>query len=492
MLRESLQQIITSLEFIIPEIILACSLLFIVLLGLFLRRRNINHWFILTGILVFGLSILFTIYNWQAVPIKLFQNMVEVSSFTNYFAILIDVGCILTLLISLSNQAIKIQNRPSEYVSLILSLALGAHLLVMSVNFIMVFISLELVSISSYILSGFGQSKSESEGSLKYFLFGSVAAAVMVYGFSILYGISGTLDFSSKEFVALIDVTTPIVPIAGLLVLAGYFYKIAAPPMHLWSPDVYQAAPTPITALFSTVPKLAGIGALAKFTLAINLFGQSTHNWQHVLAIIAMISMTIGNFSAIWQDNPKRLMAYSSIAQSGFLLIGLVTFSIEGIQFMMFYAAVYTAMNFLVFLVIQNMETSGVNSIQAYSGLGKREVFNSIVIFIGLISLAGIPPTGGFTAKLFLFLGVWEAYQVNNDSILLWLLVFGLLNTVVSLFFYLKIPYYSYLRGSRKEFKSEKSTFQNLLAILLVIAILTFFINPDLLMGWLNRINFVL
>ena len=185
-------------------------------------------------------------------------------------------------------------------------------------------------------------------------------------------------------------------------------------------------------------------------------------------------------------------MAYSSIAQAGFLLIGVVCFSNQGIQFMLFYSCIYLLANMTVFICLQVFETHGVGSIQSFSGWGKSHTMISIVLLLGFISLAGIPPTAGFTAKLFIFTSLWSAYEQSENNILVWVLILGLLNTVISIFYYLKIPYYAFLKTSDSIQSAKKAQVENYLALILVVLILFLFIRPDLLMGWLNRINFVL
>jgi NADH-quinone oxidoreductase subunit N len=315
----------------------------------------------------------------------------------------------------------------------------------------------------------------------------------MVYGFSILFGLTGTLEFTSEEFITrLITNQSPLFLIASLLALAGFLYKIAAAPMHPWAPDVYEAAPMPVLAFLSTAPKLAGIAILAKFSIALNLLGESFYDWQLILAVIALLSITLGNFSALWQHNPKRMMAYSSIAQSGFLLIGIICFSTQGIQVLAFYATVYLIMNYVVFICLQIFERNRLTTIPDFSGYGKQNAFISIILLIGFIALAGIPPTGGFTGKLFIFTALWDAYSQTGKDLLLWLLVFGLINTVVSLFYYLKIPYYSFIRSGESILSIKSHSAMVILALFLTLVILLLFIQPGLLMGWLNRITFVL
>lgn len=419
--------------------------------------------------------------------------MIRCDDFSSFFKILFDVAGILTVLMSIQNKELKETKFTSEYFTLILAAVLGAHVLAMSTNLIIVFLSLELLSISSYVLAGYSLTKKGAEGSLKYFLFGSVASAVMIYGMSILFGLTGTLDFSSANFAdAMVKNQSPLFLVAGLMTLAGFLYKIAAAPMHPWVPDVYEAAPMPVLAFLSTAPKLAGVAILTKFTWALNLFGQSNYDWQIILTLIVMLSITVGNFSALWQNNPKRMMAYSSIAQSGFLLIGVVCFSMEGIQFMLFYSTIYLVANYAVFVCLQVFERNGIFNISSFRGWGKSTVFISVTLFVALISLAGIPPTAGFTSKLFIFTALWDAYEQTGKNLLLWLLIFGLLNTVVSLFYYLKIPYYAFLKNNDAIQSLQKPNGENFLALILVLVVLFLFIQPGVLMGWLNRINFVL
>ena len=441
------------------------------------------------------LSMFFIVFNWESysVPQKLFNGFLRSDDFSACFRILFDIGGILTVFMTWRRA--KEQLHLSEYYTLILSIVLGAHLLAMSMNLIMVFLSLELISISSYVLTGFSFSKSGAEGSLKYFVFGSVASAIMLYGFSVLFGLTGTLDFSSAEFIdQLLHKDSLLFFVGALMALSGFLFKIAAVPLHPWAPDIYESAPMPIVALFSVVPKLAGMAVLTKFILAINIFGQSAYDWQFVISLVSMLSLTAGNFSALLQKNPKRLMAYSSIAQTGFLLVGVSAFLPQGVHFLIFYAFIYTLANYLVFFYLQYFESIGMKTLASFSGAGKSHPVAGILILVGFISLTGLPPTAGFTAKLFIFTSLWEAYHLSGKMILLWLLVFGLLNTVVSLFYYLRIPYYAFIkdRDAESVIRTNILTFENLLGLVLVLVILVLFFNPGLLMGWINKINFVL
>jgi NADH-quinone oxidoreductase subunit N len=490
-LKDKLELIGMSLSFFIPELVLTAGIILIICIGLIKGEKDA----VLTvvSILFFALSFFSIALNWPAYtnPNRLFGGMLRSDDFSAYLKILFDLAALLSAVMTWRNR--NNQSHLSEYYALMLAIVLGAHVLVMSTNLIMVFISIELISISSYVLAGFSFTRKGSEGSMKYFLFGSVASAVMLYGFSLLYGFTGTLDFSSIEFIdSLTGKSSLSFFIAALMAIAGFLYKIAAAPLHPWAPDVYEAAPMPVIAFLSVVPKIAGVGILTKFVLALNAFGQSTIDWQFLLCLISILSLTVGNFAALWQKNPKRLMAYSSIAQSGFLLVGIASFQQQGVHFMLFYASVYLLMNFLVFSYLQYFESLGLNTLSSFAGVGRILTWPSILILVGFIALTGLPPTAGFTAKLFVFTSLWEGYQFTGKPILLWLLIFGLVNTVVSLFYYLRIPYYAFIKSGESSEKANNLTFENLFGLIIVLCLLLLFFNPGLLMGWINKINFVL
>jgi len=419
----------------------------------------------------------------------LFGGMLRHDNFGTYLKVLFDVAALATVLMSWTNS--RIDTRVSEYFSLLLGTLLGAHLLTMSVNFIMVFISLEMISLGSYVLTGFAFGKRGAEGSFKYFVFGSVASAIMLYGFSILYGATGSLAFDGISSGLINAEGYTLLYVAMIMALGGFLYKLGAVPMHPWSPDVYEASPMPVVAYFSVVPKLAGLAVLIRFTQTIPVIPESgLASWETVLAVIAMFSLTVGNFAALWQQQPKRLMAYSSIAQAGFLLVGVVAAEHDGLRLALFYATIYLAANFLVFIYLQYYESKGLQSLESFSGVGRSTPVQSIFLLVGLITLTGLPPTAGFTAKLFVFSSLWEFYATSSQSIVLWLLIFGLLNTVVSLFYYIKIPYYAFIRPGAQGLKTNFFAVESLFGLVIVVVVLGLFFIPGLLMGWINKINF--
>jgi NADH-quinone oxidoreductase subunit N len=482
-LQLQLNTIRESLRYVIPECILVAGLAATLVLSLIPSTRRL---ILTTTFLTLVATLAMALHDiGQTEPVRLFHRMLQIDDFAGYFKILGDVGALLTLVLSWRYKQKDVFR--AEYYLMILAVVLGAHLLVMSTSLVMTFIALELISISSYVLVGFSFTQQGAEGSLKYFLFGAVASAIMLYGFSLLYGLTGTLEFGPESglFTTLAAQPRSMVLVAGLLSLAGFLFKVAGVPMHPWAPDVYEAAPMPIVAFLSTVPKLAGIAALAKFIACLPGW-----EWHVVVCAVAFLSIAAGNFPALLQNKPKRLMAYSSIAQSGFLLTGVAAFHPQGLTMLAFYAAVYVLMNFLVFLYLQYFERYGIDSIQRFAGVGKDFLWPSVFCLVGLIALTGLPPTAGFTAKLFIFSSIWDAYALTNRTYLLVLLIFGLLNTVVSLFFYLKIPYYAFLKTGESPQKQNILVFENLLGLILVLALLVLFFRPGLLMGWINTFNF--
>lgn len=483
---DNMRSMKSSLALFHPELILVAGLVLVLVAGLFNARKH--HLVMLTALVV-AYTLTVTCRQFSTTePGLLFGGMLRHDSFGTYLKILFNVAALFTVFMTWLND--KIQVRVSEYFVILIGTLLGAHLLTMSVHFIMVFISLELISIGSYVLAGFSFGRQSAEGSLKYFVFGSVASGIMLYGFTLLYGISGTLAFNGGEY-ALSAHSGSLLYIASIMALGGFLYKIAAAPLHPWSPDVYEAAPMPIVGYFSVVPKLAGIAVLVRFTQAVPVpVSSELMNWQSVLTAVAILSITVGNFAALWQRHPKRLMAYSSIAQAGFLLIGVVAIDYDGLRLAMFYATVYLAANFLVFMYLQYFESKGITTLESFSGLGRFSFAHSIFLLVGLITLTGLPPTAGFTAKLFVFSSLWETYASSGKSLTLLLLVFGLLNTVVSLFYYIRIPYYAFVRPGSGRMETKFLTFENLFGLVIVVVILGLFFNPGLLMGWINKINF--
>jgi len=489
-LADKLQWVTDSITLLLPELVLAAGIV-VLLITTLARVKSKASWISIT---VFSLlcSAFLVVSHWPAEPTPLLLNMLRTDDFSAAFKLLFLAGALLTMVMFASAESEYLM----EWCVMLLSLTLGAHLLAMSTHAVMVLLSLELVSISSYVLVGFRFNKQAAEASLKYFLFGSIATAVMIYGFSLLFTLSGTLYFSSASFFdrLLPHAASPLFITAGIFVLSGFLFKTSAVPFHLWTPDVYQAAPLPVVAFLSVVPKLAGVAVLLKFSLALQLFGQSTFPWHVVLATVSLLTIIVGNVSALLQKNVMRMMAYSSIAQAGFLIAALSPMSAEATQFLLLYSAVFLLANFTVFFSLQYFENStGAWEITHFSGWGFTTTTWSLSILIGLVALTGLPPTAGFTAKLFVFTSIWQEYLQNHHVIFLWLFIAGLLNTVISLFFYLKIPFYLFMRQPLTTWVAPKKSWsRDFFTAVVVIALVLLFFYPSLLMSLVNRVTFVL
>lgn len=493
-LNDKLRDITSSLSYFQPEFVVTLGIILILVLGL-LPKTKAAPWPQIVCFLVLVAAIIFDIQQWNNLteqPHYLFQKMLTLDSGAIFWKLVFEAGAILT--VTMGFRGNEAPEKQSEYYALLLSVVLGAHLLAMTNNLLMVFISIELISISSYVLTSFSFNKAGTEAGVKYLLFGAAASGIMIFGMSWLYAFTGSLQFFDTQFAQmLMNVDTIPLAVACFLVLGGLFFKISAAPMHLWTPDVYTSAPTPVVAFFSVVPKLAGFAVLIKLTIIINLFGLSPISWSTVLALIAIATITIGNFSALWQKNVKRMLAYSSIAHSGFLLVGLVAFSELAMHTLVFYAIIYLVMNIGAFMFVNHIERKyGYTEIDQYRGLIKVSAPVSILILVIMISLTGLPPTAGFTAKLLIFTSLWESYSITNNIWMLYLMIFGLANTVVSLFYYLRIPYYMIFKPYHGEVRAAKNLYsiENFLGFIMVLTLLLTFFKPDGLMRIINSVSF--
>ncbi len=354
--------------------------------------------------------------------------------------------------VSESESVLEAKALPAEWFALTVALLIGAFVLTMAVNLLVLYLSLELISICSYLLTALTAGRKASEGGLKYMLFGAVSSAIMLYGISLLYGMTGTLDITIPTFGAgLAQNESVVVLVAGLLALAGLLFKLSAVPFHFWTPDAYEAAPVPVAALLSVVPKAAALLALIRFVSALS--GNGSVDIQIPLAVLALGGILLGNLSALRQTDAKRLLAYSTIAQAGFLLVGIVALNQAGLQGATFYMATYLFMTLPAFFLIDQLARTngGSYALADLAGLGPRFPLLAISLTVVMLSLVGLPPTVGFTAKLLVFTALFDAWQSSGNGWLLALFGLGLLNAVVSLFYYLKIPYLLFFRPAVTE-----------------------------------------
>jgi NADH-quinone oxidoreductase subunit N len=371
-------------------------------------------------------------------------NMVRVDSFSIFFHILIPAISAVCILASI--EYLDLQNiRTGEFYGLILFGTVGMILMSSAVELVLIFIALEISSISTYILAGYRRRfAAGSESSLKYFLLGSFATAFFLYGVAMMFGATGSTnitDIAAKLGSKLLaGEPMTLVYVASALMIIGLGFKVAAAPFHVWTPDVYEGAPAPVVALMSTGPKAAAFAVLLRV-----LFGTNAPGWFWLVWISAAISMTVGNFGALMQNNVKRMLAYSSIAHAGYLLVAFAAAwehtSGFGIAAAIFYTASYAAMNVGAFAVVSHVAGHGESlvSIDDYAGLGRRSPLMAFTLTIFMLSLIGIPLTGGFFAKYYVFTA---ALQSN----LVWLTIIGVVNSAVAAYYYLRLIVVMYMR----------------------------------------------
>ena len=471
---------IESLLYFIPEMLLVVFAAAVIILDLIVRDREGDKvaYLALVGL---GCSLLAILISNSIIGTdkSLFFGMIRLDKFAIFFKILLILATSATILFSLRSEELDVKLK-GEYYALLLAVTLGMFLMASSTNLLMIFISLETVSLTSYILAGFlTHSPRSSEAAFKYITYGAVASGTMLFGLSLIFGMTGTGDLAEistrlPDVLAAGEVTALGLLIAITFILAGVGYKIASVPFHMWSPDVYEGAPIPITAFLSVASKAAGFALFLRFFYS----GFSAQglldsvDWGILLAIISALTMTVGNLAALPQRNVKRLLAYSSIAHGGYLLMGGVLLTSEGLSAILFYLIVYLFMNLGAFyVVILVANDSGSEMIEGYRGLSSRSPLVAGAMVIFLVSLTGIPPFAGFFGKFFLFKAV-------IDKGFYWLAFIGLLNSVISLYYYARIIKAMYFESAEdtESFYSTKSTF----------ALLTVFVIPTIFIGLLN------
>ncbi len=423
----------------------------------------------------------------------LFSGLVLVNHPVIMAKIIIDLLAFLLLLyMSWDDQLARHRKGLGDLYSIFAASLLGLHLMTMAVNMLSVYLSIEMVSIASYLLVTYrSESKLGAEAGLKYVLFGAASSAVMLYGISLLYAFTGSFDLYGNIPVALLHASPPAVIFALVMVMAGIGFKLSFVPMHFWVPDIYQGAPTPVTAWLSTLPKIAGFVLLMNFLLPfILMVDWNMFDFKIFLAVVGIVTMIAGNFAAVLQTNVKRLLAYSSIAHTGFILIGVAAYATPSIairQAVGYYLLAYGLATIGAFILISYFSNqTEAEDIADYKGLGFKYPVASIAFVVILISLTGIPVTAGFTGKVFIFSAAYGVYQQTHNIWLLVLMITGAITTVVSLFYYFKIPLNLFLRRSENITEFAKTS-KNLvfLAAFLALLLVLMGVFPDLIINYL-------
>ncbi len=419
-----------------PEILLIIYSIIAILTASFLKSNKSYNLIFQATVIIFLISAIILYFT----PFEIQTNVNGIfvrDTFSKFFQILIllSVSCLLFM----SKQYLQKNNlfKP-EYPILIIFSTLGMMIMISSNNFLLLYLGLEIQSLSLYVVSSFRRDNYKStEAGLKYFILGSLSSGLMLFGISLIYGSTGSINFEIISSMINFEGFFPGI-VAGLVFLiCGFAFKASAVPFHMWTPDVYEGSPTPVTAFFATVPKLAAVGVLLR--VLFDCFGQIVESWQQVIIIISVLSMFLGSVAAIGQNNIKRLMAYSSIGHIGFVLMGVASGTDKGISAVLIYMVLYIIMNIGVFVFILNMERNGVavttiNSLNMYNNVSKSQ---TLFLTVLLFSLAGIPPLAGFFGKFFIF-------NAAINAGLSWLAVMGGIASVIAAFYYLRIVYLMY------------------------------------------------
>ena len=470
-----------GMKAIAPELVLTALALGALVLDLLMRGRNskVVGYFTMAGLAVVAMMLISRIGN---APTTAF-GMVVVDSFGTFFKLFTVASLIVVSVFVLSDRTER-KHGIGEYYFLLLGAAVGIFFMISTYNLLLLMLGLELLSLSSYALAGFHKGERKSaEAAMKYVVFGGLSAGVMLYGVSLLYGLTGTLDL--REMGSLGEGTMPMglmaqlgsntlpVAIAVILVLAGFAYKMSVVPFHFWTPDVYEGAPTPVTTFLAVASKAAGVAALLRFLGGIFLVGEVQplvaeygDKIGQLLAILAAVTMTLGNISAMRQASLKRMLAYSSIAHAGYVLIGMATMSSAGFAAAMYYLVAYYFMNLGAFGVLLYFEGAvGSDKIDALKGFGYKAPLISIAMIAFLVSLTGLPPTVGFYGKYLLF-------QVGIEAELYWLVVVAALNSVISMFYYFRVAKALFLKEEAETSLVAQPLFAGLLGVLGFLTVL--------------------
>ncbi|MEW6408964.1 MAG: NADH-quinone oxidoreductase subunit N [Nitrospirota bacterium] len=457
---------------IYPEVVLTIFALLVIVSDLFLgkERKDILAYLSIAGLVI---ATILTVRGIGGGTINTFSGMFVLDDFSAFFKIIFYVTSALSILISIRYLKIEEINK-GEYYAMILLSTVGMMIMASGSDLISIYLGLELMALSVYILAGFMRKSIRSnEAALKYFVLGCFSSGIFLYGVSLLYGITGTTNI--KEIATIITInnlsTNPALFLAVILVGVGFCFKIAAVPFHMWVPDVYEGAPTSITAFMSVGPKAAAFVALIR--VLIQGLNSITADWSLMLSVISILTMAVGNILAIVQSNIKRMLAYSSIAHAGYALIGVVAGGQIGVSAVAMYLAIYIFMNigaFAIVIMLRNGVMLG-EEINDFTGLAKKNRLAALFMLIFMFSLTGLPPTAGFIGKFYVFMAAIKAGY-------LWLVVAGVIFSAISAYFYLRVVMVMYMKEPQAEFNLAASPALNVALLISVAAVIAFGIFP--------------
>ena len=459
--------VIPDLGPVMPEIVMTCLALLILLSELVIKRKETIAFLSIVSVAV-------VTYLLAGSTGTTFKGMFIADGYSLFFKLIFMLNVILTVLISVKYIAIEKVNF-GEYYSLILFSTLGMMLMASAGDLITLYLGLELMALSTYVLAGFLRHDIKSnEAAMKYFLLGAFASAFLLYGISMIYGLTGTTDLHAiSSYISQKGLSgNPVLTLSMIMFAVAFSFKIAAVPFHMWAPDVYEGAPTSITAFMSVGPKAAGFAVLGRVFLT--AFGAARIEWTGILIPIAILTMAVGNIAAISQTNIKRMLAYSSIAHAGYVLLGIIAGTSEGMASVLNYLFIYAFMNIGAFAVVIMLRSEGFkgDNISDYEGLAKTHPLAAALMLVFMFSLTGIPPTAGFMGKFYLFMSAVSAGYT-------WLAVTAVIFSAISAYFYLRIVMYMYMKEPKTAVQLSVSPGIALALTITVIAVLLIGVLPS-------------
>ncbi|MBT1072358.1 NADH-quinone oxidoreductase subunit N [Pelotalea chapellei] len=449
---------------ILPEIILSVLAMALLLINVFVQSSKKTYLSYISFIGVVGTAVL--VGSGWGTHIESFSGAVVQDNFATFFKMIFLLAAGLAILIA--DQYMEREDcNHGELYPLILFTVVGMMLMAAGTDLMTIFLGLEVMSVSLYVLAGFNRANTKSnEAGLKYFLLGAFSTGFLLYGMALTYGATGSTRISviATQAGQMGMSSGNILFLAGmLLILTGFCFKIAVVPFHMWTPDVYEGAPTPMTAFMSAGPKAAGFAAALRLLLI--AFPTLQADWSQLLWVLAVLTMTVGNITALRQDNIKRILAYSSIAHAGYALVGMAAGNSTGTAGILFYMLSYTFMNIGAFAVIILVGKKGESNgnVQDFAGLGFKHPMLAVAMTIFLFSLSGMPPTAGFIGKFYLFSGAIQKGYI-------WLAVIGVLNSAASVYYYLRVMVYMYMKDPTEDFAWTKVSAPIALCLVLSVA----------------------
>ena len=482
-----------SLSFFYPELILISVILVAIIYDLTIDKSKSGNvgWVLVLGLIAVAGAVCIQ----ENRVTTLFSNSIVLDPFASFFKLVIILATIFISIVSLQSNELK-EYRKGEYFALLGIVTFGLFLMVSTIDLIMLYISIEIVSIMSFVLAGYlKQNTRSNEAALKYVVYGAFSSGVMLFGLSYIYGLTGSTNYFliAKEISQLEQSANPVLLISVIMVLAGLGYKISAVPFHFWTPDVYEGSPTTITAFLSVAPKAGAFALMIRFfnqvfadggaMTGLDNYSVTLIPWANILSLLAVVTMTLGNVVAIQQNNIKRMLAYSSIAHAGYMMLALPAMSGDSIQAIMLYIVMYLFMNLGAFFVVITIKNNtGGETFDDYRGLGWEMPLIGVVMTIFMVSLTGLPPSAGFVGKFYIF-----ASLIKAGEEFYWLVIAGGINSVISLYYYFRVVKVMYFEGKSNEIITHPPTVMSTMLLLTAVPSVLFGIYWKPIIIWIHN-----